>query len=257
MAGALENFQTTACQISPAVLAGLGFICVWLGLCIWLGGLRWSKAVCAFTAACAGFAAGWFMTDRSLIPMLLLPSLAGGAGLFIDRPVGVLLAAALMVFIALSILAAPALAGAKMWENPPAVQSHQDAASLSIPESLQLLVRQAGFFASGFGRAFLGLNTLLWIACAVVILTVAGVGLVWPRGVCSLACAVLGVAGVGLGMFFLLIFKGSKPIDYLILHSAMLAAVASGMIAFGTLAGLALCAAPSKTTTKTPSKENQ
>ncbi len=255
MAGALENLQMTAGQLRPAVPAALGFICVWLGLCIWLGGLRWLKAVSAFAAVSAGFAAAWFLTDRSLMPLLLLPLFAGVLAVFIDKPAAVLLAAVQVVIIVLSILAAPALAGPQLWENPPTVQLPQGAASLSIPESLHLLARQTAFFASGFYQAFLGLKSLFWVACAVIVLAVAGIGLLWPRGVCALACAVLGTAGLYLGMFFLLVFKGSKPVDYLLSRPALFALVALGMITLGTLASLVFCPARSKSSTKTTAKE--
>jgi len=48
------------------------------------------------------------------------------------------------------------------------------------------------------------------------------------------------------GMFFLLLYKGSKPADIFLANPGLFAAIAAGMIVFGILINLAIAPAKSR-----------
>lgn len=256
MTQALENLQNVADRLSPAVLISLGFVSGWLGLCVWLGGLRWLKAVSAAVLACAGFAAAWFLSRRGPATLIGFSVVPAAAGMFFEKLTAVLLAAAITTALILSVLAWPAISDTRSWQDQPVTAANSEPEQPIGPaQSLSVLAEQAAFFWSVYIRAVSGLGAALWVAGAIVVLTTAGLGLVWPDGVCAYACSMLGTAGIFAGMFFLLAFKGSKPVSYLLAWPGGFALIASAMAVFGTLAGLAICSTGRPDDKKKPSSK--
>jgi hypothetical protein len=247
MADFLKEFQNSACQLAPMILVLVGFVLAWLGLCLWLGGLRWLKFFAGSVAAGIGYTLAYFLTDRNLYFLIGAAVLAGLLAIFFEKTTVILLTAVLTAAAVNLVLAWPTLSNPQTWQNPPAINPSASpqmkdviSQSLTVMESYAVWIGQNGY------NAIKSLGKTSWIVCAVVIFTAVGLGLAIPRGICAFVCAALGVAFIAVGMFFLLLYKGSKPADIFLANPGLFAIVAAAMIVFGILINLAVAPAPAR-----------
>jgi hypothetical protein len=242
----LKTFETAASGLTPMVLVGVGFVLGWLGLCLWLGGLRWLKFFAGMTAAAIGYMTAYFLTDRELYFLIGIPVLAALLAICFEKTIVVLLAGVFMGGVVNMVLVWPTLTDPQTWQNPPAVSlSGQEGV---VAESLTVLENYVEWVGHNIYTAAGSLGTMTWAVYGVAVLAVAGVGLLIPRGICALLCSVIGVMWIAAGMFFLLLYKGSKPVEIMEANSGLFAIIAGGMILFGVLINLAF--APAKTRKK-------
>jgi hypothetical protein len=238
----LSTFQNTASALPPMVLAIVGGILAWMGLCLWLGGLRWLKFYAGIAAATIGYAAAYFLTDREIYFLVGIPALAALLAIFFEKTTVVLLAAVLIAGAVNLALVWPTLTDAKTWQNPPAMTTSGQGDVVS--QSLAVLENYVVWIGQNIYHAAESLGTMRWAVYGVAILAVVGVGLLIPRGICAFLCATLGVIWIAAGMFFLLLYKGSKPADIVLANPSLFGMIAGGMIIFGVLINLAI--APAK-----------
>jgi hypothetical protein len=247
MAEFLTTFQNSANQLAPMVLVLAGFVLVWLGLCLWLGGLRWLKFFAGSVAAGIGYTLAYFLTDRQLYFLIGAAVLAGLLAIFFEKTTVILLTAVLTAAAVNLVLAWPTLSNPQTWQNPPAINlSASPQAGDIVVQSLTVLENYAVWVGQNAYNAVKSLGKMSWIVCAAVILTVVGLGFAIPRGICAFICATLGTMFIAVGMFFLLLYKGSKPADIFLANPGLFAAIAAGMIVFGILINLAIAPAKSR-----------
>jgi hypothetical protein len=240
----LSAFQDSASVLPQIVLAIVGGLLVWLGLCLWLGGLRWLKFFAGIAMAAIGYAAAYFLTNRDLYFLVGIPVLAALLAIFFEKTVVVLLTAVLVGGAANLALVWPTLTDAKTWENPPAMTSSASGQDDVVSQSLTVLENYVVWVGQNIYDAAKSLGTMRWVVYGVAILAVSGLGLLLPRGICALMCSVLGVAWIAAGMFFLLLYKGSKPADIVGANPGLFGMIAGGMVLLGMLINLAV--APAK-----------
>jgi hypothetical protein len=252
MSNFLMQFQEAAFILSPTVLVGVGFTLVWLGLCLWLGGLRWMKLLSGLVGACIGYTGAMYVVGPQTIALIVSAVIVGMICLFLDKFTIVIVGALLAAVIANLMLAMPSLKDATTWDDISKPQYSET--SPTIAESLTTLETYGRYLVQKSRLAIDGLGAVRYTAAAIAGLVVLAIGFVMPRGVCALSCAILGVAAIAVGLLLLLLYKGSKPMDYILNQQSMLWIIALIMIGFGTLADLALCPNRSKAKTSPEKK---
>jgi len=236
----LREFQDSVYQLSPVVLIGVGFILIWIGLSLWLGGLKWLKILAAFAGAGVGYALANCCTDKQIYILIGFSVIGGFIALFIEKTVVVFGVAVLTAVFVNVLIAWPTLAESKTWEDTPKMELSKDTPP-DVVQSLTVLETYTRYACQKSVQIIKSLGSVGYTAAIIAILVVLGVGFAMPRGVCALGCAVVGVSWIALGLLLLLLYKGAKPIDYVIQQAEVLAMVALIVIAFGTLVDLALC----------------
>ena len=245
MSELLKQFQNAVFVLSPTVLAGAGFVLVWLGLCLWLGGLRWLKILAGLIGAGAGYVGAMYVVGPQTIALVVSAVVVGMIGLFFDK-LTIIITGAVLAAIAVNLaIALPTLNRAETWNDLPNPPIAKDG-SPDVAESLTTLETYGRYLVEKGRQTILGQGNVGYSAAAIAGLAVLGIGFVIPRGVCSLTCAVLGVPAIATGLLLLLLYKGSKPMDYILEHQTMLGTITLMMIGFGMLVDLALCPSGSK-----------
>jgi hypothetical protein len=239
----LKQFQAAAFVLSPMVLAGAGFVLVWLGLCLWLGGLRWLKVLSGFAGAGAGYAVALHFAGPQRMVLIVIAVITGMICIFLAKTTVAILGALLAALIAAMLFAMPTLSDAKTWSDSP--RPHNSAPD--VVESLTTLETYGQYLLRKGTQVIQAQGSVGATAAAIAGLAVLGVSFVIPRGICALTCAILGVAAIAIGLLLLLLYKGSKPMDYILERQTMFWAIALAMIGFGMLVDLALCSGRSKT----------
>jgi hypothetical protein len=137
------------------------------------------------------------------------------------------------------------LSDAKTWNDIPKIQSAK-AVSPSVAESLTTLEVYGRYLVGKGTEAVQSLGNVGYTAAGITALAILGIGLAIPRGICALMCAIFGTAAIATGLLLLLLYKGSKPVDYILECQGMLWMIALAMVGFGMLIDLALCPGRSK-----------
>jgi hypothetical protein len=213
-------------------------------LCLWLGGLRWLKFYAGIAAAAIGYALAYFLTNREIYFLVGIPVAAGLLAICFEKTTVVLLTGVLIGAVVSLALVWPTLNDPAIWQNPPVATPPAAGQEVTVVQSLTVLENYAVWIGQNIYNAAKTLGSVNWAVYGAVILAIAGLGLLVPRGICALTCAILGVAIMAVGMFFLLLYKGSKPADIVLANLSLFGMIAAGMVVFGVLINLAI--APSK-----------
>ncbi len=247
----ISPVQEALSGLVPLLLLVPGAILVLAGLFYWLGGLRFLKPLAVMALAAAGFGCAWLFTDRQLITVLCCTLIPAVFGLFLEKPVVVVMGAA---------LAAGGMLGWTLATNAPLRQAVcQRVGALPKPQDASVSggVRYAQelntWSAAWLKTYWLELPASRKAAAAAAAGVVLMIGLAAWRWVCALTCAALGTAWLVGGMFLILLSKGEQAVS-LFGRVPYPAAVAGGMVLLGTLVNRWLC--PPKKKKKT-SAENQ
>jgi hypothetical protein len=242
----LKAFQDKAGSLPPIALVLVGFMLSWLGLCLWLGGLRWLKFFAGSIAAGIGYAVAYYFTDRQIYFLIGGAVLAGLLAIFFEKTTVILLLAALMSLVVCLLLSWPTLTNPQTWQNPPAMNiSLSSQTEQNVTQGLTVLEDYAEWAGQNVYEAIGSLGKTSW-AAAVAALVIIGIGFAIPRGLCALTCAVIGMAFISVGMFFMLLYKGSKPADIVLENPILFEGIAAAMVVFGVLINLAIAPAKSR-----------
>jgi hypothetical protein len=239
----LKAFQDMAGKMPPIALVFVGFVLSWLGLCLWLGGLRWLKFFAGLVSAGIGYTVAFYFTDRQLYFLVGAAVLAGLLAIFFEKTTVVLLSAAFTSLIVCLVLAWPTLSAPQTWQNPPAINipvSSLPPTEQTVAQCLTVLEDYAQWVGQNVYKAVQSLGMASWTAAAVVVLVIVGLGVVIPRGICALTCVVIGMAFISVGMFFMLLYKGSRPADIILGNPLLFEGIAAAMVIFGVLINLAI-----------------
>ncbi|MEN6307425.1 MAG: hypothetical protein ABFD91_06680 [Anaerohalosphaeraceae bacterium] len=213
---------------------------IWIGLSLWLGGLKWVKILAAFAGAGIGYTLANYCTEKQIYFMIGFAVIGGFIALFMGKTIVIFGVAVLAAIVVNVLIAWPTLAEAKTWDDAPEIELSKETPP-GVVESLTVLENYAQYAGQKSVQTMKSLGSVGYTAAIIAILVVLGIGFALPRGICALGCAVIGVIWIALGLLLLLLYKGAKPIDYVIQQADVLAVVAAIMVAFGTLVDLALC----------------
>ncbi|MBC8379015.1 MAG: hypothetical protein H8E62_07570, partial [Planctomycetes bacterium] len=199
------------------------------------------KSLAAFSAALAGLLCAWFFTERQLMPMILLPVILAGLGVYFHKIIvvalGGLVAAMLVLFV-------PVMAGSQepQTENqPPAVEQQFD-----LLESVEWVQAKIEQIRQGIKEAVTGIPQSRKMAAIAAVVIVGLLGLWSWRLICAATCSVIGTLLVCSGMILLLLYKGSEPFNKIIEGRQFFALIAIVMTTVGVVLQLLLCPAVPK-----------
>ena len=244
----IESVEQTFRQAAPILLAGPGILLVLSGLFLWPGGLRFLKPLAVFFASAAGLVCAWVLTDRSLTAMLLLGLLPALAALVLDKPVVVLLGAALAAGVVAGLpLATDASFRGAVAERVPAMPAAEQMSILETPEYAERLTAWAGQWIGAFWAETPMVRKAASAGAAAVVLLLGAVAWRW---VCALTCATLGTAMILSGTLLLLLSKGPQTMPYIQDKLSYAGLIAGVMLATGTLLNRWLCPAAVKAVPK-------
>lgn len=241
-----SSFEETLRQVAPLLLAIPGLILGVAGLFLWLGGLRLLRPLAAFVAGVAGFACAWAFTGRELLPLVSLTVIPATIALFVDKPIVVLLGAALA---AAAVLVFPLFADAALQQAVYDRAGPLPTAEDSVLFEAKAYLETVWAWAVEWGKVYWAELADGWkIGALAAAVGIMAAGLVAWRWVCALTCATLGTAMILLGLTAVVLSKGTQTIPYLEDIRQYLWIATAGMIAAGTIFNRLLC--PAKADTK-------
>lgn len=241
-----DDIQNTIRQVLPIVLIGPGLVLAGSGLFMWLGGLRWLKAIAAFSAAMAGGLCAWIFTEHQLVPMVLLPVILAGLGMYFNKVIAVLLGGAMAGLIVLFV---PVLVGINT-PSEPVRETGSVEQRLNLLDSLEWVQEKIQQSKQTIKDTIVGIPAVRKQMAGVAAVAVCVIGVFSWRLVCAAACSVIGTTLIFCGMMVLLLYKGSEPVKEMLQRQQILALAVIGMIVAGVLVQLVLCPAKAKKVTK-------
>lgn len=209
------------------------------GLFVWLGGLRWLKPVAAFVMTLAGFIGAWAFTDRNAAPLVALPVVMAGIGIFAHKAVVVCLGGCLAAVL---VLAGPLLITSEHSGSQPRTEEPSTALQRwELTESVQRIEALSGEIKQQtmdfFKRVPAGRKSLAMLAG----LGVIGFGFFSWRLVCAATTSGLGTFLIISGMTLLLLYKGVKPFEMISQPQMLFGWLWLGMTSTGILLQCWLC----------------
>jgi hypothetical protein len=242
-----NEVQNTIQQVLPIVLLGPGVVLVGSGLFMWLGGLRWLKSIAAFTAALAGMLCAWYFTERQLVPMVLLPVILAGLGVYFHKTVVVLLGAALAAVL---VLLVPVIVAGVNPDPAPVQAAPVGEEHLNLLDSIDRIHAKIRDGKQAVKDTIAAVPASRKQLAAGVGVVVCVMGLFSWRLVCAAACSVIGTTLIASGMTVLLLYKGAEPVKTAMQRPQLAALAVVGMAAGGVLIQLVLCPAKARNVTK-------
>jgi len=231
----LINFERSAVNLSPVVLLSLGIVAVAIGLVSWLAGMALRKLFLFVTGAIAGAIVGFYFVGRKTISAAGLAALFAVLAAFLDKLFVTLLAAALAVTIAISIMA---------WHYDfqtyvePATE--KISAPLNETQTLQFLQTSLVDLVGHVEDVYRNTPNNYWLIIPVLIAVFIAAGIFCWNLICAWLWAAAGTIITFAGMISLLLYKGSTPISTILNNGNYYAAVFTAMMALGTIVQLLL-----------------
>ncbi len=231
----LINFEHSAVNLSPVVLLSLGIAAVAIGLVLWLAGMALRKLFLFTTGAVAGAIVGFYFVGRKTISAAGLAALFAVVVAFLDKLFVTLLAAALAVTIAISIMA---------WHYDVQVSAEPVTEKLAAPlndaQTLEFLKNSLTDFVRHVEDVYRSMPSHYWLIFPVLIAAFIAAGLFCWNLICAWLWAAAGTILIFAGMIALLLYKGSTPIYAILNNGNYYAAVFTAMVAIGTIVQLLL-----------------
>jgi hypothetical protein len=229
------NFERSAVYLSPMVLLCIGIIAAAIGLVSWLAGMALRKLFLFITGAVAGAIVGFYFVGRKTISAIGLAALFAIVAAFLDKLFVTLLAAALAVIIAISIMA-------WHYDLQIAVQSVTEKAYTPLNESQTLQFLQASIVSlvRYIGDVYHNAPNHCWLIVPILIVVFITLGIFFWNLVCAWLWATVGTIFIFAGMISLLLYKGSSPISAILNSGNYYAAIFTAMVTLGTVVQLLL-----------------
>jgi len=231
----LINLEHSAVFLCPIVLLSLGIVIVTAGLVLWLAGMALRKFFLFITGAIAGAIVGLYFVGRKTISAVGLAGLFAVVAALLDKLFVTLLAAALAVIIAISILA---------WHydfkaNVEPI-TDKNYAPLNEMQTLRFLQNNLVGFVRHIEDVYHSIPNHSWIIVPVLIVIFVAAGIFFWNLICAWLCATTGTILIFAGMISLLLYKGSAPISTILNNGNYYAAVFTTMMTLGTTVQLLL-----------------
>lgn len=226
-------------RVLPILLLGPGIALVIAGLFMWLGGLRWRKAVAAFAAAVAGLIGAYLLTDRQLLPLVLVPVVLAGLGLYFDRLIVVLLGALIVAGV---IFIGPTVADIYS-ESPDSETAAVEQEPLGLLESVDFIEELAGKLKQTMKTIIANISPMQKTAAVIAAAIFMVIGIVSWRFACASTCATIGVAEIAAGATLILLYKGAETLRQVAEYHLLIIGAAGGLILIGAAVQMRLCPA--------------
>jgi hypothetical protein len=231
----LINFERSAVNLSPVVLLCIGIVAVAVGLVSWLAGMALRKLFLFVTGALAGAIVGLYFVGRKTISAAGLAALFAVIAALLDKLFVTLLAAALAVTIAISIMA---------WHYDFQISAGPAAEEISAPlnetQTLQFLQTTLVDFVRYVEDVYRDTPNHYWLIIPVLIAVFIAAGIFCWHLICAWLWATAGTILIFAGMISLLLYKGSAPISTVFHNGNYYAAVFTAMMVLGTIVQLLL-----------------
>jgi hypothetical protein len=239
-----QNFEEIMGHFTPRIIIISGVAFLLLGLSIWLGGLTLRKGFIAIAGLLGGCIVGLFVVGRNLFSASLTGALAMLSTLILEKLLVVLLAATLAAVVAFSIATEP------YFEQTEVAEVQNETSEQTSITEFKDVIHELKTFGLDSGRklkqASIKIPIHIWpiIATPALIVLICGVFL-W-RFTSALFFSVLGTMVAFFGVFLMLIYKGTEPVDYVRNRPLIFAVIFVVTSAFGIIIQLLLCKKPKK-----------
>jgi hypothetical protein len=231
----LINFERSADYLSPVVLLCIGIVAVAVGLVSWLAGMALRKLFLFITGAITGAIVGLYFVGRKTISAAGLAALFAVVAAFLDKLFVTLLAAALAVIIAVTIMA---------WhydgEDFARSTVEEPVAQLNGIQTIDFITQNIVSFVRRVEDVYHSMPSHYWLICPVLIVLFIAAGIFLWNPICAWLWATTGTILIFAGMIALLLYKGSAPISAILDKGNYYAAVFTAMMALGTIVQLLL-----------------
>ncbi len=231
----LINLERSAVYFCPVVLLSLGIVVLAVGLVSWLAGMALRKLFLFVTGAVAGTIVGFYFIGRKIISAAGLAGLFAVVAAFLDKLFVTLLAAALAVSIAVTIIAWHC--DLKAYAEPVVEKT---SAPLNEIQTLQFLQTTLVNFVRYLEDVYHGMPSHYWLIVPVLIAVFIAAGIFCWHLICAWLWATAGTIFIFAGMVSLLLYKGSSPISAISNSGNYYAAIFSAMMVLGTVVQLLL-----------------
>jgi hypothetical protein len=230
----LINFERSAVYLSPVVLLSLGIVLVAAGLVLWLAGMALRKLFLFVTGAIIGAIVGLYFIGRKTIAAAGLAGLFAVVAAFLDKLVVTILAAALAVVIAISIMA-------WHYDYEASVETTENlAAPLNGTQTIEFIRQNFVNFVRYVDDVYRSMPNHYWLIIPVLIAVFIAAGIFCWNLTCAWLAATAGTMLIFAGMISLLLYKGSTPISAISNNGNYYAAVFTAMLTLGTIVQLLL-----------------
>ncbi len=231
----LINFERSAVYLNPVVLLSLGIVLVAAGLVLWLAGMALRKLFLFVAGAITGAIVGFYFIGRKTISAAGLAGLFAVLAAFLDKLFVTILAAALAVIIAISIMA---------WhydyEASVELPMENLAAQLNGTQTIEFIRQNIVNFVRYVDDVYRSIPNHYWLIIPVLIAVFIAAGIFFWNLICAWLAATAGTILTFAGMISLLLYKGSTPISAIFNNRNYYAAVFTAMMTLGTIVQLLL-----------------
>lgn len=235
-----QNLEQMMERFAPLAVIVSGVVFLLLGLCMWLGGLALRKGFIAIAGLLGGCILGLFVVGRNLFSASLTGALAMLSTLILEKLLVILLAAALTASIAFTVAAEPYFEQAEVTEQVQNETSEQT--TITEPKDFILELKTFGLDSGRkMKQAAIKIPIHIWpiITTPALIVLICSVFL-W-RFTSALFFSVLGTMAAFFGVFLMLIYQGTEPVDYVRNRPIIFAVVFAVTAAFGMIIQLLIC----------------
>jgi hypothetical protein len=237
-----QNLEQMMERFAPLVVIVSGVVFLLLGLCMWLGGLALRKGFIAIAGLLGGCIVGLFVVGRNLFSASLTGALAMLSTLILEKLLVILLAATLAASVAFTVAAEPYFEKAEVTEVQQVQNETSEQTTITEPKDFILELKTFGLDSGRkIKQAAIKIPIHIWpiIATPALIVLICGVFL-W-RFTSVLFFSVLGTMASFFGVFLMLLYKGTEPVDYVRSRPIIFVVVFAVMAAFGMVIQLLLC----------------
>ncbi len=229
------NLEYAAQYFEPSILISLGIAILLFGLVIWLSGMALRKLFLLLAGVLIGGLCGLFITGRKIISAIGLAAFSAFIAVVFDRICITILAAALAITIALTIMT---------WNYPELVtaqnETKENLTDLNITQTFQTLYSCLFESTEHIRLTFAQIPQYHLLIIPVLLVIFIAAGLFFWNLICAWFWATIGTAFIFAGMVFLLLYKGSMPISRIIRNGTYFLAVFVLMMVAGTIIQLLL-----------------
>lgn len=231
----LLNFERYAVYLNPTALLSLGIAIVAAGLVLWLAGMALQKLFLFVAGAVAGAVIGLYFVGRKTVSAVGLAALCALAAAFFNKLFVTILAAAMAVLLAVTIMA-------WHYDFEFSIEStiEKPSTQLNQKQTLEFIGQNIGDFALHMNDIYRSVPNYNWLIVPLLIVVFVTAGIFCWNLICAWLFATAGTIFIFAGIISLLFYKGSAPISAIFNNGNYFAAVFSAMMVLGTIVQLLL-----------------
>jgi len=230
----LLDFERSAGQLSPVILAIPALLMVLPGLLMWLAGMGIRRIFLGTAGAVSGASCGFFFSGGNLLVTVAVTAGATAMAVLLERVFIPLVSGVLAVVIVLAVLCRGQVTDGDSAANVRTSPASVENLPAGIVQSVQILGGYAAALADEVKTAYQSIPAKYWTIGAVVGAIFVLGGLIAPRFACAWTFSTLGTMLIFAGMILLLSYRGSAPISKISQRGLYYGGVFGAMIVLGT-----------------------